>query len=759
MTVEVFDPAPIYVIAGTGPYAVPHPYAAGAIRVSVVTEREVIQLDQDDFTITPEASFVFGDVFLSAPAAALHAGQSLLIERETQDEQGWAGLLGERERGLERQLDQLTMANQELRRRLATSLRSIAAINPVIPANGRALIWENDQLVPGPSAAAIAEAEGILTGVTSPPYAPFETRAQAMATVVPDRIGYIVVGGLPFAATTDADHAALTTAGGRMWTPAGVWTPAHFDSFEDFIAKSGVAAVAELDKAEVVRSAQVTGFGPGQKLVGVGADKSIIRRNFSRGSLINVDGQAGMRIEGLTLDMGTGAEGGHAIRNLGDYSIVRDLIVRGYFHPTGGAGGTGVLAAGTAEIPVRGVRISDLILSGAINPNALETFGWIFSDVWHGFAHHIYSENALGDVTAMAHELKNDARWNNLHALTAFNSIYGLGFGQTTVGINGAKYNVALGLLAHACDRGFSASEGARNLIIGLIHDPTDGPGRIAPAAVELRNSSERNIAESIMSLGGSNSRGALIDSSFGNFVSLYMMGNGAAKVADITGATAIRNVIEVRHPGGSNSVRDRVTDTSGASRRSGNANVVYCPATGERIGSISGTFHDVLSASGDLGIQWNPAHYWRYEADTRTIHALGTDGSLGNIAGITHATPDTEERGSIWHQLGATPAGDFWAVRGWGKGTTFAFLADAFQPATTYSEALDLGSSQGRWRAVYTTLVDYGGGVRDMVGNGAPEGVVPGGKSSTYRRRDGAAGSCFYVKESGTGTTGWIAK
>jgi parallel beta-helix repeat protein len=41
--------------------------------------------------------------------------------------------------------------------------------------------------------------------------------------------------------------------------------------------------------------------------------------------------------------------------------------------------------------------------------------------------------------------------------------------------------------------------------------------------------------------------------------------------------------------------------------------------------------------------------------------------------------------------------------------------------------------------------------------GAGAP--AVPAGVGSTYLRSDGGAGSTLYVKESGTGTSGWIAK
>lgn len=45
------------------------------------------------------------------------------------------------------------------------------------------------------------------------------------------------------------------------------------------------------------------------------------------------------------------------------------------------------------------------------------------------------------------------------------------------------------------------------------------------------------------------------------------------------------------------------------------------------------------------------------------------------------------------------------------------------------------------------------------LEGAGSPEGVVTALIGSQYIRRDGGAGTSFYVKESGTGNTGWMAK
>lgn len=49
---------------------------------------------------------------------------------------------------------------------------------------------------------------------------------------------------------------------------------------------------------------------------------------------------------------------------------------------------------------------------------------------------------------------------------------------------------------------------------------------------------------------------------------------------------------------------------------------------------------------------------------------------------------------------------------------------------------------------------------LRVMFGTGSPAGVVVANRGKIYLRSDGGAGSTFYVKESGDGTSaGWAAK
>jgi hypothetical protein len=43
--------------------------------------------------------------------------------------------------------------------------------------------------------------------------------------------------------------------------------------------------------------------------------------------------------------------------------------------------------------------------------------------------------------------------------------------------------------------------------------------------------------------------------------------------------------------------------------------------------------------------------------------------------------------------------------------------------------------------------------------GAGTPEGVVSARVGTMYLRSDGGAGTTLYVKETGVGNTGWVAK
>lgn len=74
--------------------------------------------------------------------------------------------------------------------------------------------------------------------------------------------------------------------------------------------------------------------------------------------------------------------------------------------------------------------------------------------------------------------------------------------------------------------------------------------------------------------------------------------------------------------------------------------------------------------------------------------------------------------------------------------------------------DSYSLGTLALRPSAVYGVNLKPGAGtVTWTSGAGSPEGALTASVGSLYTRTDGAAGTTFYVKESGSGNSGWIPK
>lgn len=167
MTVEALNVAPPYTIAGVGPYTIPHAYVAEDLIVSVGPGAPIVLEPGVDFVVAPAFSETAGDVTLSVAAAAAHVGLVLTIERYTTVEQGWQGTAGPREKGLERQLDELARGIQDAagRGRRALVLPVGATVDPVLPVlrPGHTLVADptGQRLVEGPDAGQIGRAQEI----------------------------------------------------------------------------------------------------------------------------------------------------------------------------------------------------------------------------------------------------------------------------------------------------------------------------------------------------------------------------------------------------------------------------------------------------------------------------------------------------------------------------------------------------------------------------------------------------------------------
>lgn len=69
------------------------------------------------------------------------------------------------------------------------------------------------------------------------------------------------------------------------------------------------------------------------------------------------------------------------------------------------------------------------------------------------------------------------------------------------------------------------------------------------------------------------------------------------------------------------------------------------------------------------------------------------------------------------------------------------------------------LGSNIVMVKTGLIDYLDYAANITERWGTGSPESVVSAGVGSIFHRTDGGAGTCLYIKESGTGNTGWIGK
>lgn len=446
-------------------------------------------------------------------------------------------------------------------------------------------------------------------------------------------------------------------------------------------ARSGVAELAEGDYGA---SSPLT-LIPNGTVSGVGSQSTSVSR-LGAGSMFSSPLQNYVGLKGLTIDMrhSISGESGHGLTSTGNYVRVEDVTVKDL---GGTSAGTGLLVFQAGADKPEGPRFINCSIFG--DPAAPASFGWIFESTRHGFASGIYAQNIVG----YAHELKNDAIYNNLTHLTAYLSNWALAHGQDTVGVDGADFNVAMAVVGNACDGGWIVGEGTYNLTSGAIFNSTGSPGREADTSlVRLSGSAAGNAACDILGL-GSFTQTVLFS---GNRNYARVLTHDTSSTVLRIGAGSRQNVLEVAHPGNRTSIRGTIDDQSGQGLTGSTANVVHSPGTGERIGSISGYFSDVL---GQSGAAFNGNHRWRYEHSQYAIHAFATPGNTGDSVGLTYAIPGSAIHGKILYAKGATGPADYWSI---GINTADAYYLTPASIRPNPDNTKSCGEATYRWTVVY---------------------------------------------------------
>jgi hypothetical protein len=175
----------------------------------------------------------------------------------------------------------------------------------------------------------------------------------------------------------------------------------------------------------------------------------------------------------------------------------------------------------------------------------------------------------------------------------------------------------------------------------------------------------------------------------------------------------------------------------------------ILAVAAGNYMKTVTGTLHKLSSGSFvnitdySEGVNADAPSY-TYMRDLYNANGLGT-----NYGGVIRGTSVAGQGGKlILGVLNNDVAVEHVTVDEVGRLTP---IVNNNQP---------LGTSSLRWSFVYATqFIPGSGNVTWSSGSGSPEGVVTAPIGSLWTRTDGGANTTLYVKESGSGNTGWVAK
>ena len=599
--------------------------------------------------------------------------------------------------------------------------------------------------------AAQAEAEDAAASI-----APYASRAAVEAATVPasvDRIGVFAPNRGSIWYKRDAAGTALTTGDGATWSPDGLVTPEHWGAAGDGVMNdrtaflNAMAAPEHLTASGTFRLAGLV--APSKKVSG---RATLLRSNA--GNMMSGNA-TGAHIEGWTYDMNRAevSGDGQGMSMFGSDFRIRDVEVRGFSRMASG-GGTGVLVYSPDLLnKTNSGWLENLTLIGHSDSTAAETFGWILADVDYSFVSHVYAENIFGTATAYGHELKNTASYNNLHALTTKQGIYGYGHGQQDTGLPGPVGNVGWGIVNAACDRGILVADGKWNLIGGSVTDWDGSPQKINRIGIYGAENEEGGLFPLHLVHGAGEGTGVHLRNGVSrNYFSVALHTPNSMKMVEFVQADTVGNIVNVLHTGTRTSVIPYIVDTTGNGLKGVDANVVHSASTGERIGSRSGRFHDKLGSSGATTLS---SAAWLFENDTSSrLTGLTPEGAQ---FGLDHAVPGRSSTGAFYHVSNATASNEYWELRTGGV-NVIRFFGTIMRSVTDV--AYDLGSAAFRFRNAFAQYIRPGAGTAIWTsGAGTPEGSVTAPVGSLYTRTDGGAATVLYIKETGSGNTGWVAK
>lgn len=427
------------------------------------------------------------------------------------------------------------------------------------------------------------------------------------------------------------------------------------------------------------------------RIKGRNALTSVLKRGASPTSLISFNAAHGVSMEDLTINMDFArtSNQGHGIIFVDtDDATAKNVRILGLGN-TGGTAGSGIISYSSGSfVPKRNkILDSSVIADVTLSDN---TNGFLLTDTRYSQMRGNYAEG----IAAFAHEYKNDARYNTGSDLIANYSGYGLGFGQTTEGVDGVDYTAITNVVANACDVGFVLGEGAYNSINNLIVNTNGSPGKLSGKyGVRISGGATGNLISDVVSVGSGTAASVRIDDSIRNHVSIAIHDGSSQSI--VFSGTSSANFIEVLHTGVHVSVDNKINDSTGNFINAGNANIVYSPTTGERLGSRSGYFKDSLVRG--QAISYASNQRWRFESSDSVILTGGLPATGGDSFGLQLNVGSTVRLAGFFYSVPL----DRWTM--YVDGATIGrFDKQVWSPVS--DNTIALGSGAARFSTVYAS-------------------------------------------------------
>jgi len=374
--------------------------------------------------------------------------------------------------------------------------------------------------------------------------------------------------------------------------------------------------------------------------------------------------------------------------------------------------------------------------------------GWLFEASRHSFAYNLYSQ----DIGAFAHEFKNRAEYSIASNLIAYNSETAFGLGST-ISPDGPNYNLINGVISHNCNNALQFGFGDYNLASSVVSNTASAPSTFSRHLGVF--SGTGNVLNGAISTGFVDTGSVRFTGTAANNHASFVDYSANQAFAWLqSGATGNTVFLQNTSDGTSIDISNRILDLSGSSLKSTDANVVLSLRTGEWRGSSTGRFKFDLSDTDLSAAPISSADKFVLRNDGATNFAIVTSNT--ETAGYVHNTPSGVISRLTSVDSGVVTGNYFQTLIGESVGTRL--YTTTFRP--TVDGTLNLGASSYKWKDAYAQNLRPGAGTAIWTsGVGAPENVVAAAVGSLYTRTDGGAGTTLYVKESGAGNTGWVAK